>query len=176
MKLTDIKQEELNQTIEEAIIALAELLDIQLEYDYEIVEYTTGEGEDRELIRLKFRCDQDSLLIGYHGKTLNKLQHLISMMLSTKYEELVRVVLDINEYRSKREESLENLAKRAEQQVLETGHAMELQPMSAAERRIIHKTLSDANENEATQVTTESIGEGRDRRVIIKPIDQVDQN
>jgi spoIIIJ-associated protein len=93
------------------------------------------------------------------------------MMLSTKYEELVRVVLDINEYRAKREEGLENLAKRAEQQVLETGHSMELQPMSAAERRIIHKTLSDVNEGDSQQVTTESIGEGRDRRVIIKPVD-----
>jgi spoIIIJ-associated protein len=104
-------------------------------------------------------------LIGYHGQTLEKLQHIVSQALSHKYKQPVRVVIDINDYRQKRTTSLENLARRAAQQVIESGQDLELQPMNPADRRIVHKLLNDEG-----KVRTESIGDGKERRIVVKPL------
>lgn len=119
------------------------------------------EGNEEEFDSPSF----DSLLIGYHGQTLERLQQLLSLGLSSAYKQLVRVSLDINGYRGKKQSSVENLARRAEQQVIETGQELELQPMSANDRRIVHQLLTTDG-----RVRTESIGEGRDRRIVVKPL------
>jgi predicted RNA-binding protein Jag len=184
MKISELDQTNLTERIESTLGTINELLGLHLEYDYKVETYQKPDtGEEREVIKLTLKVNsvdevtegdefggrsQESLLIGYHGQTLERLQHLISLSLSRHYQGLVRVILDINGYRGKRASSLENLARRAEQQVIETGQEMELQPMSAADRRIIHNILSSEG-----RVKTESTGEGRERRIVVKPLNLV---
>jgi spoIIIJ-associated protein len=75
------------------------------------------------------------------------------------------VSLDISNYRGKRQDTLENIAHRAEQTVIETGMDLEMEPMSSADRRVVHQVLSDGG-----KVATSSIGEGRERRIVVKPL------
>jgi spoIIIJ-associated protein len=107
----------------------------------------------------------ESLLIGYRGQSLDRLQHIVSTALSQKFAQLVRVSLDISNYRGKRQDTLENIAHRAEQTVIETGMDLEMEPMSSADRRVVHQVLSDGG-----KVATSSIGEGRERRIVVKPL------
>lgn len=169
-KLSEIDKAELTGHLEKILGEITDFLGLEMEYDFTVEEYETQDGQMRDLLYVQLKGDgaKDSLLIGFHGKTLDKLQHLISMSLSNIYKQIVRVVLDINDYRKSRSDYLENLAKRAAQQVLESGQEMELEPMRPAERRIIHNTLSNE-----TGVATESLGEGRDRRIVIKPNNNV---
>jgi spoIIIJ-associated protein len=165
MKLTEIDKDELTQSIEQVLSELTDFLGMEMEYDYEIMSYEKQDGEERELVRIQLKGgdDRDSLLIGFHGKTLDKLQHLISLGLSSKYKQLIRVLLDVNDYRTNRVSDLENLARRAAQQVVDSGQDMELEPMNAADRRVVHNALGSEK-----GVKTESAGEGQDRHVVIK--------
>ena len=99
-------------------------------------------------------------LIGEKGSTLNSFEYLLSMAKTLRD---VKVVLDSNNYKDKREESLRELAKRKGEKVLETGKSIKLNPMSARERKIIHEEISFMNELE-----TESVGEEPKRCLVIK--------
>ncbi len=164
MKLSEIDSAQLTGEIEKVLGAITDFLGIELQYDYEIDAYEHKDGTERELLKIKLTGNNDSLLIGYHGKTLESLQHLVSLGLSTAFKQVVRVVIDIGNYRDKRTSTLEGLARRAGQQVEESGQEMELEPMNASDRRIIHNVLMSEG-----KVITESAGEGRDRRVVVKP-------
>jgi spoIIIJ-associated protein len=164
MKLSEIDKKDLTKNLEQALSEITDFLDLEMEYDFSIIEYKTKDGEERELLSVQLKGD-GALLIGYHGKTLDQIQHLISLALSNKYKQIVRVMLDINDYRKNRSEHLESLAKRAAQQVIDSNQEMELEPMKPAERRVIHNALSQEKE-----VSTESTGEGMERRVVVKPI------
>jgi spoIIIJ-associated protein len=164
-QLSEIETSKLTSAIERVLGAITNFLEIELEYDYRVEEYEKEGGEKREIVRLNVSGNHDSLLIGYHGKTLNSIQDLVSTGLSTELQVVIRVVLDINSYRDKRETSLESLARRAEQQVLDSGMELEMEPMPSPERRVIHKILSEGG-----KVKTESKGEGRERRIVIKPL------
>lgn len=104
-------------------------------------------------------------LIGYRGETLNSLQVILTTIANKNYSSRVRVMLDIQGYREKRKNVLEDLAVKISKTVLKTGKAVTLEPMSAYERKIIHNKLQ---ENE--KVTTYSIGEEPYRRVVISKI------
>lgn len=162
--LSDIDAQQLTMEIEKVLGSITDFLGIELQYDYEIENYENKEGETRELIKLKLSSNNDPLLIGYHGRTLEALQHLLGLGLSNSFKQIVRVSIDVGSYRDKRTSALENLARRAAQQVMESGQILELEPMNAAERRIVHNALMSED-----QVVTESTGEGRDRRVVVKP-------
>lgn len=164
MKLSELNEAELTAGIEKILTSTTEFLGLELEYDYSIESYTNTAGEDREILKLSLKGEQDALLIGYHGRTLEQLQNIVSLSLANQFKQIVRVVIDINDYRAKKTSTLENLARRAAQQVEETGQEMELEPMSPAERRIVHNILSEEG-----NVETESIGEGKERRIMIKP-------
>jgi len=166
MKLTELNQEDLVKNIEKTLSLLTDFLGIELQYKYEITAYTAGTGEERELLSLILKGEENGpLLIGYHGRTLENLQHLISLSLSNEYKQTIRIQLDINDYRQKKIENLENLARRAAQQVIESGQELELQPMPAADRRIVHQVITSEG-----KLRTESIGEDYERRIIVKPI------
>lgn len=164
MKLTELDRDELTKELEAILSDITDFLGLEMEYDFDIEAYQTPEGEERELLKVQLRGDRDSLLIGYHGQTLDRVQHLVSLALSSKFEQVVRVVLNINNYRDSREEYLVNLARRAAEQVIESGQELEMEPMKPAERRVIHNALGEDG-----RVETESMGEGRDRRIVIKP-------
>ena len=104
------------------------------------------------------------LLIGRRGETLRSLQFIVNIIVNRSKEESVRVLLDVEEYRLRRQRALEELAERVAYKVASTGRSIALEPMPPAERRIVHLTLS---ENSA--VNTESSGFGTGRRVSINP-------
>ncbi|MEG0874958.1 MAG: RNA-binding cell elongation regulator Jag/EloR [Clostridiales bacterium] len=102
------------------------------------------------------------ILIGRRGETLDALQYLTNLTVSRKYQERHKFILDAENYRGKREETLERLAKKLADKVLDTGRSLSLEPMSPYERRIIHTVLQDY-----PGVRTFSEGEEPYRKVVI---------
>jgi spoIIIJ-associated protein len=114
-----------------------------------------GEGEEREAL---------GALIGRRGERLSALQHIVNLMLSRAMGDWTRVLVDVEDYRGRRERQLRELATRAAQRVAETGKMLQLEPMPALERRWVHLALRGD-----PGVTTQSIGEEPDRRIVIIP-------
>lgn len=109
----------------------------------------------------------NGFLIGQRGDTLRSLQQLISTTLKNRDAELTRVNLDIADYKKQRNQRLSEQVEEWAKSVIETGEPMHLRPMSAAERRVVHQTLTDY-----TTVTTHSEGEGRDRHVVLSRVSE----
>jgi len=120
--------------------------------------------EEDEIINIQLETEEPGILIGYHGQALQALQLLISLIGFKKFNEWVRVVVNVGDYQEKRQESLTKMAQSITQRAKFSGTSQSLPPMSSAERRIIHLAL--AND---TEVETFSEGEGRERHVVIKP-------
>jgi spoIIIJ-associated protein len=114
-----------------------------------------AQGDDRESL---------GALIGRKGERLSALQHLVNLMLSKEMGSWTRVLVDVEDYRGRRERQLRELADRAAAKVMETGKMLQLEPMPALERRWIHLTLRDHE-----GVATQSIGEEPNRRVVLVP-------
>jgi len=104
------------------------------------------------------------ILIGRRGKTLFALQYLVNLILSKRCRSRVKVFVDVEGYRRRRQDSLKALALRMADQVSSSGQKVTLEAMPPHERRIVHLTLQSH-----PQVVTESIGEGESRKVIIAP-------
>lgn len=101
-------------------------------------------------------------LIGRKGERLSALQHLLNLMLSRKMGTWTRVLVDVEDYRGRRERQLIEVATRAAERVAETGQMLQLEPMSALERRWVHLALRDVE-----GIITQSIGEEPTRRVVV---------
>ena len=108
--------------------------------------------------------DNDALLIGKNGKNLKALSLVVSGYLNKELGRNYKFIIDVNEYKEKREQSLERLAKRIAREVGQTKIAAKLDPMNSYERRIIHNILTSNK-----KVYTESEGEEPNRYVVIKP-------
>ena len=108
--------------------------------------------------------DNDALLIGKNGKNLKALSMVVSQYLNTELGKNYKFVIDVNEYKEKREQSLERLAKRIAREVAQTKVEVKLDSMNSYERRIIHNTLTNNK-----KVYTESEGEQPNRYVVVKP-------
>ena len=108
--------------------------------------------------------EDSGLLIGRRGQTLTALQFLANLIVRQELGEDVRVVLDVEHYRQRREESLKDMAGKVASRVDQTGRSITLEPMPAADRRIIHISLADH-----PGVSTESAGFGDDRKVTVSP-------
>ncbi|MGH2976451.1 MAG: protein jag, partial [Solirubrobacterales bacterium] len=102
------------------------------------------------------------ILIGRKGDRLSALQHLVNLMLSKRMGAWTRVLVDVEEYRGRRERQLLEIAERAAERVMETGKMLQLEPMTPLERRWIHIAL-----RERPGVATQSIGEEPNRRVVV---------
>jgi spoIIIJ-associated protein len=113
-------------------------------------------------VLIDIRGDDLSILIGRRAETLNALQYLLALIVSKEADRWVQVVVDVEGYRSRRENQLRQLARRMAEQAIRTGKRQILEPMSAAERRIVHLELRSHAE-----VTTESVGEEPNRKVSI---------
>ena len=105
----------------------------------------------------------NGFLIGQHGDTMRALQFLVSSALKNQGHEFWRVNIDIAGYKQQRAGRLTEKAQAWVDKVKESGEPYELRPMNAADRRVIHKLADDAG------LITESVGEGRERRVVLKP-------
>ena len=108
--------------------------------------------------------DDSGLLIGRRGQTLQSLQFLVNLIVRNKLGEDVRVVLDVEHYRQRRETSLRDVAVKVAARVVQSGRSIPLEPMSPADRRVVHTALTDYD-----GVTTESVGVGDNRKVTIIP-------
>jgi spoIIIJ-associated protein len=136
----------------------------RLEYDVQ-VDVVTGET-NRLNVTTSDPAEREALgaLIGRKGERLSALQHLVNLMLSKQMGEWTRVLVDVEDYRGRRERQLRDLALRAAARVAETGRMLQLEPMPALERRWVHLALRDHPD-----VATQSVGEEPDRRIVILP-------
>lgn len=114
--------------------------------------------------RVNIDTEETGLLIGHHGKTLESLQLLLGIIVSKKIDQWVKVYVNVGDYREKREETLMHMAQRAADRALAMSRPVELSRLSPSERRIVHLTLSGDE-----RILTESVGEGDDRILIVKP-------
>ena len=162
-RTTEVVKKEYNSNIEEIENAkndvdkfLKEFLtkvDKNIRYQVKIVSTTIFVNINGE------NCGQ---LIGYRGDTLNSMQNILSAIANKKVKDRIKLILDIENYREKREKILEELAEKVAKTVLRNGKDITLEPMSAYERKIIHSKLQ-----ENSKIETYSIGEGENRRVVI---------
>jgi len=123
------------------------------------------EGGEGITFRVDIDTDEASTLIGYHGETIYALQHLLKTLLWKKSEQNIYIILDVDSYRKRQEESVMNLALRKVEDVRKTLEPQRLPPMSAYFRRIIHLQFA---KDEYSDITTESIGSEDHRAVVIK--------
>ena len=149
-------EDELNKAESNVDVFLKEFLSkIGNDVKYSIKKDETG-------LFVTINGQEAGYLIGYRGETLYSLQNILIAVASKGLESRVRVILDIEEYKNKREKTLEDLAERMEKRVIRTGKPVTLEPMKAYERKIIHSKLQSSN-----KVTTHSIGEEPRRRLVI---------
>lgn len=120
--------------------------------------------EGGEYLQADISGREAGILIGHHGQTLDALQYLSNLVAGKAGDDGPRVVLDVEDYRKRREETLIRLATRLADRVRRSGEPMALEPMSAHERRVIHLALQDS-----PSVATSSEGEEPFRRVVIQP-------
>jgi spoIIIJ-associated protein len=137
---------------------------------YVNVQHSTStgpEGETQHSIMLYVEgLDEETvgLMIGRRGETLRSLQFLVNTLVNRHVGRWPQIVIDVGNYRQRRQESLEGLARRVAEQVRTSGRPQVLDPMQAYDRRIIHMAL-----REDTSVYTESSGEGESRRITVFP-------
>lgn len=120
--------------------------------------------EAHHIVQVDIQGKNLNLLIGRRAETLQALQHIVSLIIGKELEAWVHVVIDVEGYRQRRERQLRQLAQRMAEQAMRTGRRQVLEPMSAADRRIIHLELRDH-----PGVITQSIGEEPNRKVTIIP-------
>ncbi len=147
------------QAGKEILEKLMELLDFDVR-----VEVETGDTSRLNVVGDDDEKEALGALIGRKGERLSALQHLVNLMLSRKMGDWTRVLVDVEDYRGRRERQLVEIARRAAERVVETGKMLQLEPMSALERRWIHIALRDNPD-----VVTQSIGEEPNRRIVVLP-------
>lgn len=121
-----------------------------------------AELED-ETVKLHIDTQENALLIGKHGSTLSSLETVLSLIISKKTENFVRVITEIGGYRQAREEYLTDLANRLREEVLSQEGEKQVRGLKPWERRLIHLHFS-----EDPDVATESVGEERDRVLVVR--------
>lgn len=129
--------------------------------------------DKEEEIKVNLVCNvkvegDSNFLIGQYGVNLQALQHLTRLIVRRKMEEKINFILDVNSYRQQKNQSIVEQAESAAEQAIQEKRAVVMKPMSAYERRIVHLTLGGNN-----KIITESIGEGENRKVVIKPRDSI---
>ena len=146
--------------IEEAVNKTKDFLN-DLKKELGNIEYAIEIKED--IIYIKIEGEKAADLIGYRGETLESIQNIISAIANKETSARVKIIVDILNYKEKRRNSLEILAKKVEKAVIKSGKPYRLEPMNAYERKIIHTALQESSE-----VTTNSVGEEPYRRVIVR--------
>ncbi|WP_456431637.1 RNA-binding cell elongation regulator Jag/EloR [Thermosulfuriphilus sp.] len=141
------------QRAEEILKGILEKMDLEADLLPEINE---------DGIKLEIKSPDAGLIIGQGGSTLEALEYLVNKLTARQLGQGAKIVLDVEGYRGRHVEALEELARKTAHQVRRTGKSVTLKPMSARERRIIHLALK-----EEPRIKTKSIGSGERRRVVI---------
>ncbi len=156
-----MEQKELEQLIKETVEELVQKMGFPSKVE---IQRTSGEQEGIEGIVCNIQNEESSFLIGQYGVNLQSLQHIARVILRKKTDEKINFIVDVNSYRQEKSSAVEKLARETAAQVIREKRPIILRAMSSYERRIIHVELS-----KNSQVKTESIGEGEERKVIVKP-------
>jgi len=150
-------------TVDEAKSVLEELLRLmELEGTVEVQMGT-------EAAKLNVTGSDLGVLIGRRGEKLASLQHIVNLIVARREGQTNRIMIDVENYRGRREDQLRDVADRAAKRVAQTGKIIQLEAMPAMERRIVHLALS-----EHTKVRTQSVGVEPNRRVVILPATKVE--
>ncbi len=156
--LTEEDLEETKNNVENFIKEFLKNLGEEYKYDINI---------EKNEINVKIDGGNSGTLIGYRGETLNALQHILSLIANKHTSAKVRVLLNVDGYKEKREKTLEELALKVSKTVIKTNKSITLEPMNAYERKIIHSKLQDM-----TDIRTHSIGEEPHRRIVIEKVNK----
>jgi spoIIIJ-associated protein len=143
------------KTLEKLVKELFEKLGI--EEDFEVTE-------SDEIVDVVISSDEPGLLIGHHGDTLDSLQLVLSLMLAKKLGEFKRVSVEIGDYKKNRSDYLKSLAEQTKERAISESREVMLPNLKSWERREVHMYLA-----EDPEVISESVGEGRDRTLIVRP-------
>lgn len=190
MAMADLMEQEENLYIKEilnsnklfnkkSVIEVIKKSDV-IEYIKELVkDITTLMGlninmevkKREESLNITIYADNNAVLIGKNARTLNALNTIIRQSVYKEIGENFKFVLDVSEYKQKREWNLEKMAKQIAREVAKTKVEAKLDPMNSYERRIIHNTLTNNK-----KVYTESSGEEPNRYVVIKPKEEILNN
>jgi len=152
----------MNDNLEEAITHAKKYLEDMLSFfGLNTDVYATS---DDEVIQLNVpSTHMNGFLIGQHGENMRSFQYLTSTALKNQSFKYSRVNVDVADYKKQRADRLKDRAEEWVKQVQDSGEAMDLKPMNAADRRVVHKLAGEYG------ITTESTGQGRDRHVVLKP-------
>ena len=155
-KIIELSEEEQEKAEENVKIFMEEIIK-------ELPENTTYViQKDKTGLNVEISNENLGFLIGYRGETLYAFQNILSAIAGKDIDKKVRVILDIEGYKAKREKTLEELAEKVAKTVIKTRKPVKLEPMQAYERKIIHSKLQQND-----KVQTESIGEEPNRRIVI---------
>ncbi|ODG91787.1 MULTISPECIES: RNA-binding cell elongation regulator Jag/EloR [Bacillaceae] len=161
-KVLVVKKKTLIEKAYDYLLNIVKSLDETADVNFEL------QGTKEQTFLFTVKGDKVALIIGKRGNTLNALQFLVQTFVNRHSKQLIHVVVDAENYRLKRKESLEILAKKTAQTVLKTRKAISLEPMPSFERKIIHHILTDM-----PNISTKSVGQDPHRQLIIdlkKPI------
>lgn len=145
----------------EVLVSLLTTMGFSASIETEVVQ--NDDPKEGEVVHFNITLDDPNLLIGQYGAHLQSLQHMARLLVRKKVQDPVHFVIDINEYKKRREEYLRQMAQSSVQEVLAVKKLVVMKPMMAYERRIVHAELAKHPE-----VVTESVGEEPNRRIIIK--------
>ncbi len=158
-EVPELTEEELDRIADTAVAAIQSVL-AAFGIEATIDEYEGDEGE----IILDIVGGELGILIGRHGKTLDALQTVVAAITSRQIGHRFPVVVDVEGYRGRRREKLEDIARRTADRVSRQGRAVKLRPMTSYERRVVHMSL-----REDRRVVTGSEGEEPFRSVVVSP-------
>lgn len=128
------------------------------------IEATVAVADNDGALLVTIETSEPGALIGHHGRSLEALQIILGQLVYKALGTWVRLVVTVGDYRERREQQLKELATQAAERVLSSHEEVVLSDLTPGERRIVHMALSDH-----PGVLSESQGEGRDRRLIVKP-------
>lgn len=150
------KKENAKSALEKSVSSLLSLMGSKAEFEIK---------EEGENITIDIDAkDETGLLIGRHGETINSIQTILGLIAFQKTGEWKRVLVNVGDWREKQEEKLQELAEQASLRAVETGEPQAIYSLTPGQRRIIHLFLSENKD-----VETESLGEGEDRYLLVKP-------
>lgn len=138
------------------------------ECNVEIKEDKNDEGSQENYICDVQTKDDSSFLIGQYGINLQAIQHLARLLIRKKTSEKTKFIIDVNSYRQQKNDSIMEVARETANQALREKRAVIMRPMSNYERRLVHLELSKND-----KVSTESIGDGEGRKVVVKPAEEL---
>ncbi|MGQ9598633.1 MAG: RNA-binding cell elongation regulator Jag/EloR [Anaerolineae bacterium] len=149
------------QVGQEVLSEILKLMGVRALVEPKLGHELAEEGQDPPVV-LNIVGDDLGILIGRRGETLKALQYLVRLMVSHRLKQWSNLVVDVEDYLTRRRHALESLALRTAERVVRTGRGQALEPMPAYERRWVHMALRNH-----PKVTTKSIGEGEKRKVTI---------